>query len=65
MDGDTVKAGVKMFRGKEEAEIIEIVQRAKRVITGILQYGKNKNYAFVLPTKPTFTNDIFVEQQYF
>jgi len=31
-DGDTVKAHIKIYRGRKEAEIIDIIKRAKRVI---------------------------------
>ncbi|WP_298883087.1 ribonuclease R [uncultured Polaribacter sp.] len=60
LHNDTVKAYVyKKRSGKKlEADIVEIVERAKTEFVGVLQ--KNKNFGFVVPDNNKMYADIFI-----
>lgn len=58
MAGDTVIASVKVFKGKEEAEILKIVSHRKDPIVWI--YKESGKYGFVVPNDKSFKKDIFV-----
>ncbi|NUJ98068.1 ribonuclease R [Candidatus Gracilibacteria bacterium] len=63
LDGDEVSFIVKIFKGKEEAEIEEIIKREKRVLVGKLQRTKN-GYGFVVfENNPFFKQDIFIKEK--
>ncbi len=59
---DTVKAYVykKRRSNKYEAEVIEVIDRAKTEFVGVLQM--NKNYGFVIPDNHKMYADLFVSQ---
>ncbi|RAL55511.1 ribonuclease R [Candidatus Gracilibacteria bacterium GN02-872] len=59
MDGDTVEAFVKDFNGRQEAEIIRVLERKKGLIVGVYQQSKG-NFGFVIPKNENIKNDIFV-----
>ena len=60
LHNDTVKAYVyKKRSGKKlEADVVEIVERAKTEFVGVLQ--KNKNFGFVVPDNNKMYADIFI-----
>ena len=58
MPWDTVVASVKVFKGKEEAEILKIVSHRKDPIVWV--YTKSGKYGFVVPNDKSFKKDIFV-----
>lgn len=59
LHGDTVKVAFNAKSGKKiKGEIVEIIQRAKSVFTGILEV--NKNFAFLVPDDKRMYTDIFV-----
>ncbi|MCG1035089.1 ribonuclease R [Polaribacter sargassicola] len=62
LHNDTVKAYVyKKRSGKKlEADVVEIVERAKTEFVGVLQ--KNKNFGFVIPDSNKMYADIFISQ---
>ncbi|MEO9572093.1 MAG: ribonuclease R [Polaribacter sp.] len=62
LHNDTVKAYVyKKRSGKKlEADVVEIVERAKTEFVGVLQ--KNKNFGFVVPDNNKMYADIFISQ---
>ena len=59
---DTVKAYVYKNRSgkKMEADIVEILERAKTEFVGVLQ--KNKNFGFVVPDNNKMYADIFISE---
>jgi len=59
---DTVKAYVYKVRSgkKMEADVVEILQRAKTEFVGVLQ--KNKNFGFVVPDNNKMYADIFISE---
>lgn len=59
LDWDIVEASIKVFRGKEEAEIVRIIERKKWLIVGTYKKAKD-NFWFVLPKNKNIKNDIFV-----
>ena len=61
---DTVKAYVFKNRSgkKMEADVVEILERAKTDFVGVLQKNKDKNFGFVLPDNPKMYADIFVSE---
>jgi ribonuclease R len=64
MHNDTVKAFVyKRRNGKKyEADVVEIVTRAKTEFVGVLQKNKNKNFGFVIADNNKMYADIFVSE---
>jgi ribonuclease R len=61
---DTVKAYVFKNRSgkKMEADVVEIVERAKTDFVGVLQKNKDKNFGFVVPDNNKMYADIFVPE---
>ena len=61
---DTVKAYVyKRRSGKKlEAEVVEILERAKTEFVGVLQKNKNKNFGFVIADNHKMYADIFISE---
>ncbi|RKW23321.1 ribonuclease R [Candidatus Gracilibacteria bacterium] len=59
MDGDTVEAIVKTFNGRQEAEILRIIERKKGLLVGVYKPAKG-NFGFVIPKDKNIKNDIFV-----
>ena len=59
---DTVKAYVYKIRSgkKMEADVVEILERAKTEFVGVLQ--KNKNFGFVVPDNNKMYADIFISE---
>ena len=59
---DTVKAYVYKKRSgkKMEADVVEILKRAKTDFVGVLQKNKDKNFGFVIPDNNKMYADIFV-----
>ena len=64
LHNDTVKAYVYKRRSgkKYEADVVEIIQRAKTDFVGVLQKNKNKNFGFVVPDNNKMYADIFVSE---
>ena len=62
LQGDMVKAYVYTKRGnkKQEADIVEVLERAKDEFVGVLQ--KHKTFGFVIPDSRKMSTDIFVSQ---
>jgi ribonuclease R len=61
---DTVKAYVFKNRSgkKMEADVVEILERAKVDFVGVLQKSKDKNFGFVIPANTKMYADIFVSE---
>jgi ribonuclease R/exosome complex exonuclease DIS3/RRP44 len=61
---DTVKAYVFKNRSgkKMEADVVEILERAKVDFVGVLQKNKDKNFGFVIPDNTKMYADIFVSE---
>jgi ribonuclease R/exosome complex exonuclease DIS3/RRP44 len=61
---DTVKAYVFKSRSgkKMEADVVEILERAKVDFVGVLQKNKDKNFGFVIPDNTKMYADIFVSE---
>ena len=64
LHNDTVKAYVYKRRSgkKYEADVVEIIERAKTDFVGVLQKNKNKNFGFVVPDNNKMYADIFVSE---
>ena len=64
MHNDTVKAYVYKRRNgnKYEADVVEILARAKTEFVGVLQKNKNKNFGFVIVDNNKMYADIFVSE---
>ena len=64
LHNDTVKAYVYKRRSgkKYEADVVEIIERAKTDFVGVLQKNKNKNFGFVVPDNNKMYADIFVAE---
>ncbi|MEE3999941.1 ribonuclease R [Tenacibaculum sp. FZY0031] len=62
LHNDTVKAYVykKRRSNKLEADVVEIIERAKAEFVGVLQM--NKNFGFVIPDNSKMYVDIFISQ---
>lgn len=62
LHNDTVKAYVykKRRSNKLEADVVEIIERAKTEFVGVLQM--NKNFGFVIPDSNKMYADIFISQ---
>jgi ribonuclease R len=61
---DTVKAYVFKNRSgkKMEADVVEILERAKTDFVGVLQKNKDKNFGFVIPDNNKMYADIFIPE---
>jgi len=64
LHNDTVKAYVYKRRSgkKYEADVVEIIERAKTKFVGVLQKSKTKNFGFVVPDNNKMYADIFVSE---
>ncbi|KGL62424.1 ribonuclease R [Polaribacter sp. Hel1_85] len=64
LHNDTVKAYVYKKRSgkKYEADVVEIIERAKTEFVGVLQKNKNKNFGFVVPDNNKMYADIFISE---
>jgi ribonuclease R/exosome complex exonuclease DIS3/RRP44 len=64
LHNDTVKAYVYKRRSgkKYEADVVEIIERAKTDFVGVLQKHKTKNFGFVVPDSNKMYADIFVSE---
>lgn len=60
LDWDKVEAFVKVFKWKQEAEIIKVIERKQELIVWEYLPGKWNNFWFVIPNNPQIKNDIFV-----
>ena len=62
LQGDVVRVYVykKRRSNKLEADVVEVIERAKTEFVGVLQ--KNKNFGFVLPDSNKMYADIFISQ---
>tara|TARA_B110001454_G_scaffold141679_1_gene131584 strand:+ start:108 stop:2333 length:2226 start_codon:yes stop_codon:yes gene_type:complete len=62
LHNDTVKAYVykKRSGNKYEADVVEIIERAKTEFVGVLQKSKTKNFGFVVPDNHKMYADFFV-----
>ncbi|WP_028891618.1 ribonuclease R [Tenacibaculum sp. 47A_GOM-205m] len=62
LHNDTVKAYIynKRRSNKQEADVVEIIERAKTEFVGVLQM--NKNFGFVVPDSNKMYADIFISQ---
>lgn len=59
MDWDLVEASVKVFKWKEEAEIIRVIERKKWLVVWTFKIWA-ENFWFVLPKDKNIKTDIFV-----
>lgn len=63
LHGDLVK--VKLIRGKrgkrQEAKVVEVIERANTELVGIFEYD-GKGYGFVVPDNSRIARDVFVEK---
>ena len=64
LDQDIVKAKIKIFKWKFEAEILEVIKRAERLVIWEFYNPKNSKYWFVVPFNPAFKTDIFIPKKY-
>ena len=64
LHNDTVKAFVYKKRSgkKYEADVVEIIERAKTEFVGVLQKNPTKNFGFVVPDNNKMYADIFVSE---
>ncbi|MCL7762054.1 ribonuclease R [Polaribacter sp. Z014] len=64
LHNDTVKAYVYKRRSgkKYEADVVEIIERAKTEFVGVLQKSKTKNFGFVVPDNNKMYADIFISE---
>jgi ribonuclease R len=64
LHNDTVKAYVYKRRSgkKYEADVVEIIERAKTDFVGVLQKNKNKNFGFVVADNNKMYADIFISE---
>ena len=62
LHGDVVRAYVykRKRSNKLEADVVEIIERAKTEFVGVLQ--KNKKFGFVIPDNPKMYADIFISE---
>jgi ribonuclease R len=65
LDWDTIEAAISLFRGKEEAKIINVVERSKATFSWIFFANKNKNkhwksFGFVRLNTSNITKDVFI-----
>ena len=63
LHGDRVKVAItpKRRRDRMEAEVVEVVERAKRTFVGKIEV--EKNYAFVIPDNKLMPYDIFIPKE--
>lgn len=63
LHGDRVKVAItpKRRRKRMEAEVVEVVERAKRTFVGKIEV--EKNYAFVIPDNKLMPYDIFIPKE--
>ena len=63
LNGDRVRVAItpRRRRKRMEAEVIEVVERAKRTFVGTIEV--EKNYAFVNPDNRLMRNDIFIPKE--
>lgn len=45
---------------KPEGEVVEIIERSRTEFVGVIQFGKNKSYAFLVPDSKKMTVDLFI-----
>lgn len=64
MDGDEVSFFTKVFKGKEEAQVVKVLKRARRIIVWLLEMNP-KWYGFVVPNNPSIKSDIFIHPKNF
>jgi len=60
LDWDTVRAKVKTFKWRDEAEVVRIVERKTDLIVWEYKPGKNNNFGFVVANNPNVKMDVFV-----
>lgn len=58
LDWDKVEASVKVFKNKEEAVILKVIERKQELI--VWEYISNKGFGFVVPRNKLIKNHIFV-----
>lgn len=65
LHGDRVKVAIspKRRRKRMEAEVVEVVERAKRTFVGSIKI--EKNYGFVIPDNRLMPHDIFIPKEGF
>lgn len=63
LHGDRVRVAVSPRRRRKrmEAEVVEIIERAKRTFVGTIEVGRN--FAFVTPDNKFMNHDIFIPQE--
>jgi len=64
LDQDIVKAKIKIFKWRFEAEILEVVRRADRLLMWEFQKPKNLKCGFVVPFNPAIKSDIFIPERF-
>lgn len=62
LDGDEVMFFVKVFKGKEEAEVTRVVKRAERIFVGEIQFTK-KTFWFFIPSSSLLKTDVFIGER--
>ena len=64
LDQDIVKIKIKIFKWRFEAEVLEVVRRADRLLMGEFQKPKNLKCWFVVPFNPSIKTDIFIPERF-
>lgn len=59
LDWDMVEASIKVHKGKEEAEIVRVIERKKWLVVGTYKIWKEA-FGFVIPKNENVKSDIFV-----
>lgn len=66
LQNDTVKVIVYHFKNrKAEAEVVEVIERAKTQFVGKFEYINSKNFGFVVVNKNSIHTDIFIPKEKF
>ena len=60
LDWDKVEATTKVFKWKEEATVIRVIERKLDLIVWEYRPGKDNRFWFVVPNNPSVKTDIFV-----
>ena len=60
LNGDKVQARLKQFKGKDEAEVIKVLERKTDLIVWEFHLSKDKNFGHVISNTPNVKTDIYV-----
>jgi ribonuclease R len=62
LNGDKVKVVLEKYRGKQEAKVVEIIERAHKNVVGRIE--KHHHYAHLIPFVRRFGTDIYIPKKY-